>query len=83
MKKISPQHPPSKKLSIKFKTIPNEKELYDFIKKSKKLLNFTLIAKHFGMHKITTRDLVYALVAKHKLRLEEIGNSIIVRVNEK
>ncbi len=61
--------------------IPNEQELINFIK-SKELVNFSLIAKHFNIQNTTVSDLIKSLEHKKLVDVTILGGSKIVKVRD-
>ena len=61
--------------------IPSEKELLDFIRR-RDLVNFSLIARFFGLKNATVADLIAPLEKKKVVEVKKLGGSKIVRVSK-
>ncbi|MEK6862592.1 MAG: hypothetical protein AABW57_00300, partial [Nanoarchaeota archaeon] len=61
--------------------IPTEEELIKFIK-SKKFVNFSLIAKHFNIKNTTVSDILKDLEEKNLIDIINAGGSKMVQVKE-
>ena len=59
--------------------VPNEKELISFIE-NRNLVNYSIIAKHYGINNATVSDLINDLVKKKLVTVNQIGGSKIVQV---
>ena len=60
--------------------MPNEEELIAFVKKRNNLVNFSMIAKHFGINNATVFDLTSLLEKKKVISVKKIGGSKLVMV---
>ena len=56
---------------------PTEKELIGFIKR-RGLVNFSMIAKHFGIKNTTVSDLIASIEKKKVVYVKKLGGSKIV-----
>ena len=61
--------------------IPKENDLLDFIKK-RDIVNFSAIAKYFGIQNITVSDLIKDLEKKRLVTIQKLGGSKIVRIKK-
>jgi len=61
--------------------IPTEKELVEFIKR-RDLVNFSTIAKFYGINNATVSDLIDSLIHKKLVIVKKLGGSKIVRLKK-
>ena len=61
--------------------IPKEEELIKFIR-SKAVVNFSAIAKHFNIQNITVSDIIKDLEEKKLVEVIPLGGSKVVKVKE-
>jgi len=63
--------------------LPTEKELLEFIEKRDNLVNFSMIAKQFGIKNTTVSDIISALQKKKVVVVKVLGSSKVVVVGKK
>ncbi|MBS3095561.1 hypothetical protein J4231_02695 [Candidatus Woesearchaeota archaeon] len=62
---------------------PTEGELTDFIKKKNNLVNFSMIAKHFGIKNTTVSDMIASMEKKGIVSIKKLGGSKLVMARGK
>ncbi|MDD5331312.1 MAG: hypothetical protein PHE43_00620 [Candidatus Nanoarchaeia archaeon] len=60
--------------------IPTEQEVLEFVKKRDNLVNFSMIAKFFGIKNTTVADIIDSMEKKKLVKIKKLGGSKLVLI---